>query len=71
MVASHFGLEKNPGWTVRVTGDGWFVSSVDASGPAAGNIDVGDRLLALSARSTASTGWTAHWDTAGSAPSTG
>ncbi|HYM21740.1 MAG TPA: protein kinase [Vicinamibacterales bacterium] len=47
MVAGHYGVEKDPGWTVRVTGDGWFVSAVDASGPAAGTIEVGDRLVAL------------------------
>src|SRR5579864_2542440 len=47
MVASHYGIEKDPGWTVRVAGDGWFVSAVDAAGPAAGKVEVGDRLLAL------------------------
>ncbi len=47
MVASHYPFEKSPGWTVRVTGNGWFVSNVDAAGPAAGKIEVGDRLLAL------------------------
>ncbi len=46
-VAVHYGDVKDPGWTVRVTGDGWFVSSVDAAGPAAGRVEIGDRLLAL------------------------
>src|SRR5881394_2390124 len=46
-VASHYGDVKDPGWTVHVTGDGWIVSSVDAAGPAAGHVEVGDRLLAL------------------------
>jgi hypothetical protein len=47
MVVSHYPLEKNPGWTVRVTSGGWWVSGVDESGPAAGKIRVGDKLLAL------------------------
>src|SRR5712691_2598799 len=47
VVASHYGVFKDPGWTLRVTGDGWFVSAVDASGPAGGHLEAGDRLLAL------------------------
>ena len=46
-IATHYGKVKEPGWTLRVTGDGWFVSQVEAGGPAAGHIEVGDRLLAL------------------------
>ncbi len=46
-VASHYGIVKDPGWTLRVTTAGWFVSNVDPVGPAAGRIEVGDRLLAL------------------------
>src|SRR5262252_2468784 len=47
VAASYYGVVKDPGWTLRVTGDGWFVSQVPADGPAAGTIEVGDRLLAL------------------------
>ena len=46
-VATHYGEMKDPGWTLRVTGDGWFVSQVEADGPAAGKVETGDRLLAL------------------------
>ena len=46
-VATYYGQVKDPGWTLRVTRHGWFVSGVEAGGPAAGTIEVGDRLLAL------------------------
>ncbi|HYV05789.1 MAG TPA: PDZ domain-containing protein, partial [Blastocatellia bacterium] len=47
-VARYYGVEKSPGWSAtRNDGTGWFVSSVDAEGPAAGRIQVGDRLLAI------------------------
>src|SRR5215510_4973177 len=46
-VATYYGEVKDPGWALRVTRDGWFVSQVDGGGPAAGKIEVGDRLLAL------------------------
>jgi hypothetical protein len=42
----HFGTEKDPGWNVRVDATGWIVSDVNASGPAAGRIEPGDRLIA-------------------------
>src|SRR5215471_791808 len=47
-VARYYGFEKAPGWTVyRIEGTRWFVSGVDERGPAAGRIQVGDRLLAI------------------------
>jgi GAF domain-containing protein/tRNA A-37 threonylcarbamoyl transferase component Bud32 len=46
-VATHYGEVKDPGWLLRASGDGWFVSQVDADGPAAGTVEVGDRLVAL------------------------
>src|SRR5262245_31111898 len=47
VVAAHYGVVKDPGWTVRVTGNGWYVATIDADGPAAGKVEVDDRLLAL------------------------
>jgi hypothetical protein len=46
-IASHYGVIKDPGWTLRPTSGGWFVSEVAGSGPAAGRVEIGDRLLAL------------------------
>src|SRR5262249_1894400 len=46
-VATYYGEAKDPGWLLRATGEGWFVSQVDAEGRAAGTVEVGDRLLAL------------------------
>ena len=46
-IAKHYGEVKDPGWALRATSAGWFVSQVDAGGAAAGQIQVGDRLLAL------------------------
>ena len=47
-VARYYGVEKAPGWSVtRNDGKAWYVSGVDESGPAAGRIQVGDRLLAI------------------------
>jgi hypothetical protein len=42
-----YGIAKAPGWAVRASRDGWFVSEVDGGGPAAGRIQPGDRLLAI------------------------
>ena len=42
-----YGIAKAPGWAVRATRGGWFVSDVDIHGPAAGRIQPGDRLLAI------------------------
>jgi eukaryotic-like serine/threonine-protein kinase len=47
VAASYYGVAKAPGWTLRVDDGGWFVSSVDPAGAAAGHVEVGDRLLAL------------------------
>src|SRR5215510_8070574 len=48
-VARYYGFEKDPGWRVhRADGTGWFVTGVDKRLPAAGRIQVGDRLLAIS-----------------------
>jgi len=47
-VGRYYGVEKDPGWSVtRNDGTAWFVSGVDKAGPAAGSIQVGDRLLAI------------------------
>ena len=47
-VVRYYGVEKAPGWSAtRNDGTGWFVSEVDTGGPAAGRIQVGDRLLAI------------------------
>lgn len=46
-LARHHGVVKAPGWAIRATNAGWFVSDVDAAGPAAGRIRRGDRLLAI------------------------
>src|SRR5262245_41092879 len=47
-VARYYGFEKAPGWSVtRNDGTAWFVSDVDDEGPAAGRIQIGDRLLAI------------------------
>src|ERR1041384_6363 len=47
-VARYYGVEKDSGWSVtRTDGRAWFVTHVDDDGPAAGRIEVGDRLLAI------------------------
>src|SRR5262245_55451672 len=47
-VARYYGVKKAPGWSAnRNDGTGWFVSYVDDAGPAAGRIQLGDRLLAI------------------------
>ena len=46
-IVSHYGVVKDSGWTLRVAGSGWYVSGVEADGPAAGQVELGDRLLAL------------------------
>ena len=46
-VARYYGVEKAPGWRALADGRGWFVSDVDDAGPAAGRIQLGDRLLAI------------------------
>ena len=47
-VTRYYGVEKAAGWTCdRTDGSGWFVSHVSHAGPAAGRIQVGDRLLAI------------------------
>src|SRR5215813_10961153 len=43
----YYGVEKAPGWFLRTDGTGWFVSEVDEAGPAAGRMQLGDRLLAI------------------------
>jgi eukaryotic-like serine/threonine-protein kinase len=47
VAARHYGVMKDPGFTLRVTGNGWVVSQVDPDGVAAGKVQAGDRLLAL------------------------
>src|SRR5262245_23369667 len=47
VMVTYYGLVKDAGWSLRATGDGWYVSDVDVDGPAAGQVEVGDRLLAL------------------------
>ena len=47
-VTRYYGVEKAPGWSAtRNDGTAWFVSNVDPEGPAAGRIQLGDRLLAI------------------------
>jgi len=47
-VAHYYGFEKAAGWSAtRNDGHAWYVSEVDDAGPAAGRIEVGDRLLAI------------------------
>lgn len=47
-VARYYGVEKAPGWSAtRNDGRAWYVSEVDGAGPAAGRIQVGDRLLSI------------------------
>src|SRR5262245_11940790 len=47
-VARYYGVEKVAGWSCeRTDGTAWYVSHVNAAGPAAGRIQVGDRLLAI------------------------
>jgi hypothetical protein len=48
-VAKYYGFEKAPGWICSRTksNNGYFVTQVDKKGPAAGRIQVGDRLLAI------------------------
>jgi hypothetical protein len=48
-VVKYYGFEKAPGWTAAhsKSNNGYFVTEVDEAGPAAGRIQVGDRLLAI------------------------
>src|SRR5215470_292326 len=48
-VAKYYGVEKAPGWSCARTesNNGYFVTEIDEAGPAAGRIQVGDRLLAI------------------------
>lgn len=46
-VVRYYGVEKAPGWRASTDGRSWFVSDVDDAGPAAGRVQVGDRLLAI------------------------
>src|SRR5215831_3487605 len=47
-VSRYYGFEKVAGWSCeRTDGTAWFVSYVNAKGPAAGRIQVGDRLLSI------------------------
>ena len=57
----HYGTEKDPGWNVRADATGWIVSDVNASGPAAGRIEPGDRLIALNGDGRAAVLGTANW----------
>src|SRR5215470_19110759 len=43
----YYGFEKASGWSVRLHRTDWVVSYVDDAGPAAGRIQLGDRLLAI------------------------
>jgi predicted metalloprotease with PDZ domain len=57
----HYGTEKDPGWNVRADATGWIVSDVNASGPAAGRIEPGDRLIALNGDGRAAVLGVASW----------
>jgi len=41
------GASISPGWTEVQRGDGWFVFRIDPTGPAAGRIESGDRIINL------------------------
>jgi GAF domain-containing protein len=56
-----FGITKAPGWMVRATRAGWFVSAVDADGPAGGHIETGDRLLAINGDDRAAILGPSYW----------
>jgi hypothetical protein len=60
-VVRHFGVEKDPGWNIRVDAKGWIVSDVNAAGPAAGHIEPGDHLLALNGDDRAAILGAANW----------
>ena len=60
-VVRYYGVEKDPGWSVRATGSGWIVSSVDEAGPAAERIERGDRLLAINGDGRSAVLGTVQW----------
>jgi len=60
MIRSH-GIAKAPGWAVRASRDGWFVSEVDGGGPAAGRMQPGDRLLAIDGDPRAAVIGVSYW----------
>ena len=47
MLVREFHHTKAYGWTLTAGDSGWVVATVDENGPAAGRVQVGDRLLAL------------------------
>ena len=46
-IARHWDETKEPGWTAGRQVDGWYVSSVDANGPAAGRLQRGDYIVTI------------------------
>jgi len=48
-VAKYYSVEKAPGWSASYSKikNGYVATEVDETGPAAGRIQVGDRLLAI------------------------
>jgi GAF domain-containing protein len=43
----HYGPLKAPGWNVRAERGGWLITNINSRGPAAGQLEDGDRLLAI------------------------
>jgi eukaryotic-like serine/threonine-protein kinase len=51
-IARHWDEVKEPGWTAGRQADGWYVSTVDANGPADGSVRTGDYILTILGQST-------------------
>jgi len=47
MILKYGGLTENIGWNTAFENGSWYVSEVDSSGPAAGKLQVGDRVIAI------------------------
>ena len=56
-----YGMAKAPGWAMHATRGGWFAADVDNSGPAAGRIQPGDRLLAINGDQRAAVVGVSYW----------
>ena len=57
----HDGPLKVPGWSALADGSGWVVADVDGRGPAAGQLEVGDRLLAINGDARSAIVGVAYW----------
>src|SRR5690348_2732273 len=47
MIFKYGGLREGVGWRRDFGGNSWYVSEVDPSGPAAGKLQSGDRIVAI------------------------